>query len=148
MEDEWTIDTAATKDSEGVMSIHCVNCNKKTDYVYFPFSIVTEKGFKNNVGDKVSKSEREKLVSYEGSEPLPVKPPEEPQDKTPEKVEPVPEEVPYMDANQLVSNAQKEQKTATGIAGRVYAYLYGLGGKDGIINVIFKAYMSFLKNLF
>jgi hypothetical protein len=145
-ESNWTVDTAATKENKGVMSRHCVGCNKKTDVVYYPYSLVEEKGFKNTVGDTVNAEEKAVIDTYKGVEIKPSVPDEPEEDEAPSKIEnPNQEEIP--DANAIVSEIRKEE-VQNGIAGKVYCYLFGQDGKGGVINAVIKAFKEFINSLF
>lgn len=146
-EEEWTIDKSATEDSKGSMSRHCANCNKKTDNIYFPFSLVSEKNFKNTQGDKVTVAEKLIAESYKETEikvPEQEIPQNEPQEDPVET--PATDEIP--DANTIVNDIKTEEKIQDGIAGKIYNYLFGKDGKGGIINAIIKAFKQFIDKLF
>lgn len=145
----WTIVTAATKDNKGSMARLCDGCGKKTDTVYYPFSLVEETNFKNTVGDTVTSAEKAIADNYKGVEQTPSeKDPDKPDtpETPPEQDNPDADDIP--DANTIVSDIREEEKSPNGISGNIYCYLFGEDGKGGIINAIIKAFKQFINDLF
>ncbi|MCQ2449773.1 MAG: hypothetical protein MJ132_06260, partial [Clostridia bacterium] len=52
---EYTVDCAATGSASGSLSRHCIRCNSTTDRISFSVKDANAKGFRNIVGEKVTK---------------------------------------------------------------------------------------------
>ena len=54
-EEEWTIDTPATADRDGVMTRHCKHCTATTDRITFKYEDSEKENFNNSFGAEVPK---------------------------------------------------------------------------------------------
>ncbi|MBE6732878.1 MAG: hypothetical protein E7561_02645 [Ruminococcaceae bacterium] len=149
----WTVDTVATADEDGILSRHCTVCNKKTDYKFFTYSSAVQNDVKNEVGAELTKAEVDLLESLEADDIENNNPDSsnlENGNNENDNSNPsgdISEEIPE-NAGVLVEVAKKENTAKTGIAGRIYDYLYGTKSGAGIINVILKALKEFFQELF
>lgn len=56
-EDEWTVDTPATKERDGVMTRHCKHCTATTDRITFKYEDPQDEDFENSIGTEVPKND-------------------------------------------------------------------------------------------
>ena len=160
-ESVWTVDLAATADEDGILSRHCADCNDKTDYRFYTYSSATKQGLKNEVGTTVTQAELDALESSEGTSPSDSSKekdsdsskPDNSDGKNPDEKdndnisdEDNSEKIPE-NADLLIEQAKKDDLVKTGIAGKIYDYLYGTNSKNGILNLIFKALKEFLERI-
>ncbi len=135
-DEEWTVDTVASAEADGVISRHCQNsgCKSITEEMYFSLEDVEKNAFKNEVGTKVNPALWQKDSD---SEQTPAKTPpksEQTGNKTPQKTETDRNVTAEELVEQHIEQEQTKEEEKT-LAERIYEYLLGKNG--GVVTLIF-----------
>lgn len=127
-EENWIIDTAATAESEGVMSRHCIRCESSVNKVTFTEYDANGNGFLNKPGTVLAPGSWEPLE-------LPVETPLEPEKDVakplPEPVLPDDEEI---SADKLIENIKGDDLEKS--PDTLHKYLLGDDEQSGILGII------------
>ena len=128
----WTIDTVATAQKEGVMSRHCIRCDATANKVLFTEYDAKGNGFENKVGT---------VLAPNSWEPLEL-PPEVPEENEPqeEKNPTITEPDEQIGADELLEDVKEEEASKE----TVHDYLVGSKEQKGIFGIIFDSIPSYI----
>lgn len=151
-QDFWTVDREATAEKKGVMSRHCINCDKVTDKIYFSISESEENNFSNSYEGRIDADSWDKLQqiididSGISSSTTEAPETENPPEKSDTETSPLPEETEVLipdNALELVDNTKKQ---SDGLINKIYKYFFGTDN-NGVLSIIKTAAPPVIKKL-
>lgn len=135
---EWTIDTPATAEINGIMSRRCIRCDSSVDKVTFTEYDATGNGFSNTAGTVLAPGSWKPLE-------LPETPVEKP-DEEPEPEDNTQPEMPDedMNAEDLIENIKPKDPEKENSGTSLHKHLLGDEEEKGIFDIIFDSVPAYI----